>query len=74
MNNLSTIIVIAAWLSVPLSIWGIFYFLARIITHNRVRRDLGDMPSHEELRQWYENNNAIIEYRQHSPTEKDLRS
>ena len=60
MNNLSTIIIIAAWLSVPLSIWGIAYFLGRIITNNRIRRDVGDMPSAEELHAWYEQNNSII--------------
>ena len=70
MNNLAQIIVIAAWLSVPLSIWGILYFLARIITQNKIRRDLGSMPSAEELSQWYEQNNLIITYGQHSPTRK----
>jgi len=74
MNNLQTIIVIAAVLSVPVSIWGIFYFLARIITDQRIKRDLGNMPSQEDLHAWYEQNNFIIQYKQHSPTEKNLRS
>ena len=65
MDNLKIIIIIAAWLSVPLSIWGIFYFLARIITQNKIRRDLGDMPTREELSDWYAQNNSIIQY---SPT------
>ena len=73
MNNLQTIIVIAAVLSVPLSIWAIVYFSARIITQKRITRDLGNMPSHEELTAWYEQNNFIITYGQHSPTRKHKR-
>ena len=60
MNNLQTIIVIAAVLAVVVSIWAVYYFLARIITFYRIRRDLGDMPSAEELHAWYEQNNSII--------------
>lgn len=60
MNNLQTIIVIAAALAIPVSIWVIVYFSAHIITHNKIRRDLGDMPSAEELHAWYEQNNSII--------------
>ena len=70
MNDLQTIIVIAAVLSVPVSIWAIVYFSARIITKNKIRRDLGDMPSAEELTTWYEQNNMIITYGKHSPTRK----
>ena len=67
MNNLQSIIVIAAWLSVPVSIWAVLYFLARIITQYKIRRDLGDMPTREELRDWYAKNNSIIQY---SPIDK----
>ena len=74
MNNLQSIIVIAAVLSLPVSVWAIVYFSARIITKNRIRRDLGDMPSEEELHAWYEQNNLIITYGQPSPTRKRLRS
>ena len=74
MNNLSQIIVIAAWLAVPLSIWGIIYFVGRIFVHFHIRKNLGDMPSAEEIHALYEKNNAIIQYKQHSPTEKNLRS
>ena len=70
MNDLQTIIVIGAVLSVPVSIWAIVYFSARIITKNKIRRDLGDMPSAEELTKWYEQNNQIITYGKHSPTRK----
>lgn len=70
MNNLQTIIVIGAALSVPVSIWAIVYFSARIITKNKIRHDIGDMPSAEELTKWYEQNNLIITYGQHSPTRK----
>ena len=71
MNDLQTIIVIAAALSVPVSIWGIVYFAGRIITQYRVNRDLGNMPSQEELRAWYEQNNLMITYGKHSPIRKD---
>ena len=70
MNNLQSIIVIAAVLVVVVSIWAIVYFLGRIITAKQIRRDLGDMPSGEELRTWYEKNNAIITYGDHSPIAK----
>ena len=70
MNDLQTIIVIGAVLSVPVSIWAIVYFSARIITKNKIRRDLGDMPSAEELSQWYAENNSIIRYDDRSPTRK----
>lgn len=62
MNNLQIIIIIAATLSIPVSIWAVIYFTARIITHYRVRRDLGDMPTAEEISRWYEENNSIITY------------
>jgi len=74
MNELSRIIVIAAGLSVPVSIWAIVYFLGRIVIHWRITRELGNMPSQDEIRELYERNNAIITYGQHSPTEKNLRS
>lgn len=67
MNNLHLIIAIAAGLSIPVSIWGISYFLGRIITRYRIRSSLGDMPSAEEIRQHYQQNNAIIEYRDTPP-------
>ena len=67
MSNLQNIIVIAAWLLVPVSIWGVIYFLGRIIMQYKIRRDLGDMPSGEQLRDWYAKNNSIIQY---SPIDK----
>lgn len=71
MNNLQQIIVIAAWLVVPLSIWGIVFFLVRIIVQCQIRRVLGDMPDADEIRELYEKNNAIIEYRDYSPIDKN---
>ena len=62
------IIIIAAWLSIPLSIWLIVYFGSRIVTQYKIRRDLGDMPSAEEISKHYQQNNDIIQYRDHSPT------
>lgn len=67
MNNLQSIIVIGAVLSLPVSIWAIVYFLGRIIVHHRIRSSLGDMPSQEEITAHYQANNAIIQY---SPTEQ----
>jgi len=61
------IFIIAAWLAIPLSIWLIVYFSARIITHYKIRRDLGDMPSAEEIQKLYQQNNDIIRYRGHLP-------
>ena len=74
MNNLHLIIAIAAWLAVAVSTWGIIYFVGRIFTHYYFRSKLGDMPSREELLELYEKNNAIIQYREHSPTDEKLRS
>jgi hypothetical protein len=71
MDNLQTIIVIAAVLVIVISLWAIFYFGSRIITRARIRRDLGDMPSAEELSEWYRQNNDIIRYREHSPTREE---
>jgi hypothetical protein len=74
MNNLQTIIVIAAVLAVPVSIWAIIYFSARIITQHRITRDLGNMPSQEELRAWYEQNNSVLPaYLNHLPTREHKR-
>ena len=67
MNNLHLIIAIAAGLSIPVSIWAIIYFLARIIAQHRIRSALGDMPSAEEIHQHYQQNNNIIEYRNTPP-------
>ena len=73
MINLTQIIVIAAVLSVPVSIWAIVYFSARIITDQRIKRDLGNMPSQEELRAWYEENNSVLPaYINHLPTRKKI--
>ena len=67
MNNLQIIITIAATLSIPVSIWAVIYFGSKIILQYRIKRDLGNMPSQEELRAWYEQNNSIIQYREYSP-------
>ena len=68
MDNLQTIIVIGAALSIPVSIWAGIYFGSKIFFQHRIKRDLGNMPSQEELSQWYAQNNSIIQYREHSPT------
>lgn len=60
MNNLEQIIVIAAWMAVPVSIWVIVFFLARIFVQWQIRRNLGDMPSADEIHKMYEQNNKII--------------
>lgn len=53
MNNLEQIIVIAAWISIPVSIWVIVYFAIRIYIHKRIRDELGDMPSADEISELY---------------------
>jgi hypothetical protein len=69
------IFIIAAWLAIPLSIWLIVYFGSRIITRYNIRKHLGDMPSAEEIQKHYQQNNDIIQYKQHSPTlEEKMRS
>jgi hypothetical protein len=71
MHNLSQIIVIAAWLTIPVSLWGIGYCVARIAAQWHIRHNLGDMPSADEIQKLYEQNNAIITYQKHSPTVKE---
>jgi hypothetical protein len=71
MNNLQVIIATAAWLAIPVSIWAIVYFVGRMVTHLHIKRNLGDMPSIEEIHQHYERNNAIIEYRATPPFHDD---
>ena len=66
------IFIIAAWLAIPLSIWLIVYFGSRIITQHNIRKHLGDMPSAEEIQKYYEENNDIIQYKQHSPTREKI--
>lgn len=67
MTDLNLIIVVVAWLAVVVSIWFIVYFVGRLILHYWVRRELGDMPSSEEISELYKINNAMIE---HSPIAK----
>jgi len=74
MNNLQIIITIAATLSIPVSIWVVIYFGSKIILQHRIKRDLGNMPSQEELSQWYAQNNSIIQYREHSPTREKTKA
>jgi hypothetical protein len=72
MNNLTQIVIVAAWLIIPISIWGIIYYVARIAVWWHIRHNLGDMPSAEEIQKLYEQNNAIIEYRTTPPSEENL--
>jgi hypothetical protein len=69
MSNLETIIVIAAVLAVVVSSWAIIYFAGLIITKYRIRRELGDMPSQEELREHYRLMNGAA-YGDYSPIAK----
>ena len=68
MNNLQIIIVIAASLSIPVSIWAIVYYVGRMVMHYKITRDLGDMPTREEVSAMYDQNNAVIMY---SPTARN---
>jgi hypothetical protein len=85
MNNLAQIIVIAAWIAVPVSIWIIVYFSIRIFTSWHIKKHLGDMPSADEIHEMYAEINkqnqsgGVIDSRRqydlerrekHSPTDK----
>lgn len=72
MDKLLAIINFAGWLIAPLALWGLIYIWGRIAVHFYIRSKLGDMPSAEEISKLYEENNAIIEYRKHSPIDKNL--
>ena len=61
--NVIEIINIVGALVIVVALWGIAYFLTRIFTHYYIRKHLGDMPTREEIQELYEQNNAIIEYR-----------
>lgn len=69
-KNSILIINIVGVLVIIVALWGIAYFLNRIFTHYYIRSQLGDMPTREEVSELYRKNNAIIEYREHSPTDK----
>ncbi len=58
---------------IAVSLWGLVYFSIKIAVSFWIRRELGDMPSVEEISALYESNNRIIEYLDwdglnHSPT------
>ena len=59
---------IIAVLVIVISIWGMMYFLARIIIRFYVMYGKGNLPNSDELREMYKRNNAGVEYRNHSPT------
>jgi hypothetical protein len=71
MFNLELILTIVSVIVIAISIWGIVYLAGKFITHFWIRSQLGDMPSAEEISKLYEENNAIIEYRKHSPIDKN---
>ena len=73
MNNLQQIIVIGACLTIPVSIWGILYNVARIVGCWHIRHELGEMPTREEIQKLYEQNNEIVRYGRHSPTDENSR-
>jgi hypothetical protein len=72
MFNLASILVVVSVIVIGISTWGIMYLAGKFITHYYIKKHLGDMPSAEEISKLYEENNAIIEYRRHSPTDKNL--
>jgi len=53
MNNLVQIVIVAAWLSLPVSLWVVVYFAVRIYLRYRIWRDLDDMPSAERIAAHY---------------------
>lgn len=65
MNNLSPIlseliITLYAFPCLVICIWGILYFGFMIYLRLRIRRELGDMPSREEISKLYEQINEQI--------------
>lgn len=55
MNNLETILTIVSCMVIVVSIWMIMFFGFRIVEHFIIRRELGDMPSAEEIERLYSN-------------------
>lgn len=51
MNNLVDIVIVVAVVTIVISIWGIYYFIGRIVY--TLHRWDGDMPSPEELSEYY---------------------
>lgn len=74
MFNLESILVLVSVFVSIASIWGIIYLAGRFYVRWLIKRDCGDMPSAEEIREMYEKNNAIIRYEKHPPIDKNLRS
>jgi hypothetical protein len=65
MNNLSPIlseliITIYAFPLLVVCIWALLYFSFMIYLRLRIRRELGDMPSHDEVSELYERINEQI--------------
>jgi len=54
MFNLVDILVAVSVLTIIISIWGIYYFVGKFIIWLFVRKNLGDMPSVEEIHELYE--------------------
>jgi len=54
MFNLVDILVAVSVLTIIISIWGIYYFVGKFITWLFDRKNLGDMPSAEEIHKLYE--------------------
>ncbi len=65
---MASLFVILSVLAIPVSIWMIVYFGSKIILDAKIKRDLGNMPTREELHTWYEQNNSIVTY---SPITRD---
>lgn len=63
MNNLETILTIAACLAGMISMGMIIYFGGRIWLHFYIRSKLGDMPSAEEIAELYESINSTYKER-----------
>lgn len=58
MFSLESILVLLSVVVIGISTWGFIYFAGRIYTAWKIRRDLGDMPSADEIAEHYKQINA----------------
>lgn len=62
------VVTILAVAIIAISGWAVIYFAAKIARHFYIKRNLGDMPSLDEIRELYRRNNEQIEHPNLSPT------
>lgn len=65
------VITILAVTIIAISGWAIIYFVGKIIRDRYIKRNLGDMPGLDEIRELYRRNNEQIEHPNLSPSCKE---